>query len=75
MKADATHSLVSLFATDARTIADSLGSRETFPQGPAMGMRILSFYMAHVGPRLSRSRQRNLERARQILLARLKREP
>ena len=63
-----------LFANDAKTIAESLGSREIFPQGPAMGMRVLMFYISHAGRGLSRSRRRTLLKAKEILSARVKGE-
>ena len=66
--------LTGLFAKDAKTIAELLGSRETFPQGPSMGMRVLMFYISHAGRRLSRSRRRSLEKAKEILSMQVKRE-
>lgn len=66
--------LTGLFARDAKTIAESLGSRETFPQGPSMGMRVLMFYISHAGRGLSPSRRRSLEKAKEILSVQVKRE-
>ena len=74
MKTQPTLVLAGLFADDANIIADSLGSRETFSQGPAMGMRVITFYLSYVGRRLSPSRRRTLERAKKLLAARVKRE-
>jgi len=62
---------VGLFAKDAVTIAESLASKEVFPQGPASGMRVLSFYINYAGKSLSASRRRNLEKAKKLLSARL----
>lgn len=66
--------LAGLFASDPKTIAESLASREAFPQGPASGMRVLSFYISHAGRGLSPSRRRSLEKAKEILSARVKQE-
>ena len=74
MKPKSRPTLAGLFASDPETIAESLGSRDTFPQGPASGMRILSFYISHAGRGLSPSRRRSLERAKEILSARVKQE-
>ena len=62
---------VGLFHRDPETIVQMLASSETFPDGPAAGMRILSFYIAHAGKRLSASRVRSLEKARKLLSEKL----
>lgn len=72
MNTEPAFTLTGLFANDAKTIAESLGSRETFPQGPSMGMRVLMFYISHVGRGLSPSRRRSLENAKEILSAQVK---
>jgi hypothetical protein len=72
MNAKPVSTLTGLFANDAKTIAESLGSRDTFPQGPAMGMRVLMFYISHAGRVLSPSRRRNLEKAKEILSAQVR---
>lgn len=74
MKTATGPSLAGLFANDAKTIADSLASRDTFPQGPATGMRVLTFYISHASRGLSPTRRRNLEKAKEILLARVKQD-
>jgi hypothetical protein len=65
---------VDLFAMPAEAIADSLASKEVSPQGPAAGMRLLTFYISHSAKRLSPSRVRSLEKARKLLAARMDRE-
>lgn len=60
-----------LFAKDPETIAASLASKEVSPQGPAAGMRVLSFYIRHSGKSLSASRRRSLEKAKKLLSARV----
>jgi hypothetical protein len=62
---------LSLFAKTPETIADALASKETFPGGPANGMRMLAFYIAYAGKHLSASRMRSLERAKKLLASRM----
>lgn len=74
MRAKSGPTLAGLFANDPKTIAESLASREMFPQGAASGMRVLSFYISHAGRGLSPSRRRSLEKAKEILSDRVKQE-
>ena len=60
-----------LFTKDPKTIAESLASKEVSPQGPASGMRVLTFYISHAGKSLSASRRRNLEKAKKLLSVRV----
>jgi Protein of unknown function (DUF3175) len=60
-----------IFARDPETIAKSLASTETFPDGPEGGMRILAFYITHASKRLSATRLRSLEKARKLLAVRV----
>lgn len=62
---------IGLFRRDPATIVEALASSETFPDGPAAGLRILTLYITHSGRRLSASRLRSLEKARKLLSARL----
>lgn len=55
-------------------LAESLASKAISPQGPASGLRLLTFYLSHSAKRLSASRLRNLEKAKKLLSARLERE-
>jgi hypothetical protein len=63
-----------LFNMPAEALADSLASKEVIPQGPAAGMRLLTFYLSHAAKRLSPSRLRSLEKARKLLAARMEKE-
>jgi tRNA(adenine34) deaminase len=62
-----------LLARSPEAIAESLASKETFPDGPGVGMRMLTFYISYGGKHLSASRRRNLERARKLLAVRMER--
>ena len=62
-----------LLARSPEEIADFLASKATFPDGPLIGMRMLTFYISYGGKHLSVSRHRNLERARKLLAIRMER--
>jgi hypothetical protein len=68
---NSTHPPVSLFTKDPETIAESLASKEVSPQGPASGMRMLTFYINRAGRGISASRMRNLEKAKKLLSRRV----
>jgi hypothetical protein len=68
LKEDIVHMPAGLFAMDPEKIANSLASREVSPQGPATGMRVLSFYLTRSSRQLSPSRRKKLEKARKLLL-------
>jgi tRNA(adenine34) deaminase len=55
-------------------LADSLASKTVSPQGPESGMRLLRFYISHSNKRLGSSRLRKLEKAQQLLAARIARD-
>ena len=61
-----------LFTKDAETIARSLASKKVSPKGPGSGMRMLTFYMNRAGKNLSASRKAELERAKELLAARVR---
>jgi len=67
-------SITNLFTMSAQAIADSLASKTVSPQGPESGMRLLRFYISHSTRRLSASRLRKLEKAQQLLAARMARD-
>jgi tRNA(adenine34) deaminase len=71
VKTDSTHPAVGLFTKDPQTIAESLASKEVSPQGPASGLRMLTFYINRAGRGLSASRKRTLEKAKKLLSARV----
>ena len=63
-----------LFALPAEKIAESLASEKVSPQGAASGVRLLTFYLNYAGKRLSTSRRRTLEKAKNLLYDRVMRE-
>jgi tRNA(adenine34) deaminase len=62
-----------LFKKDAATIARSLASKKVSPKGPSSGMRMLTFYVNRAGKNLSAGRRHELERAKELLHARVAR--
>jgi tRNA(adenine34) deaminase len=63
---------VGLFAKDPEMIAELLSSREVSPGGPESGMRILTFYLCYASKGISASRRRSLEKAKDLLSARIR---
>ena len=60
-----------MFNRSAETIARALASKKVSPRGPGSGMRMLSFYINRAGKNLSAARKRELERAKELLAARV----
>jgi len=74
VKTDSTHPPAGLFTKDAETIARTLASRKVSPKGPASGMRMLTYFINRGGRGLSKDRRAELERAKRLLSARVRRE-
>lgn len=70
---DSTHPPAGLFKKDAATIARALASRKVSPKGPGSGMRMLTYFINRAGRGLSPSRRAELQRAKALLSARIKR--
>jgi tRNA(adenine34) deaminase len=63
-----------LFTKDARTIARTLASKTVSPKGVTSGLRMLIYFINRAGKGLSATRRRELEKAKAILMDRIKRE-
>jgi hypothetical protein len=61
-----------LFTKDPETIARTLASKKVSPKGPGSGMRMLTFYINRAGRNLSTDRKAELERAKELLSARVR---
>ena len=72
VKTDSTHPREGLFKKDAATIARELASNKVSPKGPGSGMRMLNYYINRGGKNLSASRRKELEKAKGLLSARVK---
>jgi len=70
---DSTKPPAGLFTKDAATIARTLASKKVSPKGPASGMRMLTYFINRGGRGLSKTRRAELERAKRLLSARVKR--
>jgi Protein of unknown function (DUF3175) len=56
-----------LFTRDAAAIARSLASKKVSPKGVGSGIRMLQFFINRAGKGLPPARQRELEKAKQLL--------
>lgn len=72
MKTHDGESLSGIFTKSPEMMADLLSSKEIIAGDPAAGLRLLSVYIAYAGRRLSLSRKQSLERARELLLQRMR---
>lgn len=73
MDTESTYPEEGLFKKDAATIARSLASKKVSPKGPSSGMRMLTFYVNRAGKNLSTRRRHELQRAKELLHARIER--
>ena len=73
VKTDSTHPPKGLFTKDAQTIARTLALKKVSPKGPSSGLRMLTYFINRGGRGLSPARRAELERAKHLLSARLKR--
>lgn len=70
---DSTHPPKGLFTKNAATIARTLASKRVSPKGPGSGMRMLTYFINRAGHGLSTTRRAELEKAKRLLSARIKR--
>ena len=73
VRTDSTHPPKGLFTKDAQTIARTLASKKVSPKGPSSGLRMLTYFINRAGRGLSATRRAELERAKRLLSARMKR--
>ena len=71
---DSTHPRAGLFTKGAETIARELASKTVSPKGPASGMRMLNYYINRGGKGLSPARKKTLEKAKELLSERIRKE-
>lgn len=63
-----------LFKKNAATIARTLASRKVSPKGPGSGMRMLTYFINRAGKGLAAARRKELEKAKELLHARVERD-
>lgn len=73
VKTDSTHPPSGLFTKSAATIARSLASKKVSPKGPGSGLRMLTYFINRAGHGLSATRRAELQKAKRMLSARIKR--
>jgi tRNA(adenine34) deaminase len=74
VKTDSTHPPEGLFKQDPETIAKKLASKRVSPKGPGSGMRMLTYYINRAGKELSATRRRDLEKAKDLLSEKVRKE-
>jgi hypothetical protein len=73
VKTDSTHPPSGLFTKSAATIARTLASKKVSPKGPGSGLRMLTYFMNRAGRGLAAKRRAELQKAKDLLSARIKR--
>ena len=73
VKTASTHPPSGLFTKSASTIARTLASKKISPKGPGSGMRMLTYFINRGGRGLNATRRAELQKAKNILSARIKR--
>ncbi len=63
-----------IFTEDAETIAHTMASPEVSPKGIGSAIRMVQFYINRAGKNLPDDRKTELEKAKQILREKLKKE-
>ncbi len=63
------------FTKNAKAIARTMASKKVSPKGIGSGIRMVQFFINRAGKNLSPKRRHELEKAKQILQAKLKRRP
>jgi len=68
---DSTHPPAGLFTKSAAAIAKALASKKVSPKGPVSGLRMLTYFINRGGKGLSAGRKAELEKAKDLLSARI----
>jgi len=70
-----THPPEGLFSRDARTIARVRATKKVSPKGIGSGVRMIQLFINRAGKNLPPERKKELEEAKRILQARLRKRP
>lgn len=62
------------FTKDAATVARIMASKKVSPKGLGSGVRMIQFFINRAGKNLSAERRAELEKAKEILQARMQKE-
>jgi hypothetical protein len=62
------------FTKDPESIARIMASKKVSPKGPGSGIRMIQYFINRAGKNLSATRRAKLEKAKEILQARLRKE-
>jgi tRNA(adenine34) deaminase len=63
-----------IFTKDAETIARAMASKKVSPKGIGSGIRMVQFFINRAGKDLPEDRQRELERAKELLQAKAQKQ-
>jgi hypothetical protein len=62
------------FAKDAESIARTMASKRVSPKGIGSGIRMIQFFINRAGKSLPAERKKELEKAKELLRAKIKKE-
>ncbi len=74
IKTDSTYPPEGIFTKDAETIARVMSSKEVSPKGVGSGIRMVQFFINRAGKNLPPDRKAELEKAKEIMRNKLKKE-
>lgn len=74
MTTDSTHPPKGLFNRKAETVARQMADEKVSPERLGSGIRMIQFYINRAGKNLSAAHRRELERAKEILQRRLRKQ-
>ena len=63
-----------LFTKNAQTIARVMASKKVSPKGLGLGIRMIQFFINRAGKNLAPERKSELEKAKQLLQARIRKQ-
>lgn len=63
-----------IFTKDARTIARAMASKKVSPKGIGSGIRMIQYFINRAGKGLPAERKQELEKAKRLLQAKLKKQ-
>jgi tRNA(adenine34) deaminase len=67
VKTVSTHPLKDIFTKDAETIAKTMARKDVSPKGIGSAIKMVQYFINRAGKGLSKSRKKELEKAKKIL--------
>jgi hypothetical protein len=75
VKTDSTHPPEGLYTKSAETIARVMASKKVSPKGIGSGVRMIQFFINRAGKSLPAARKKELEKAKRLLQAKVRKQP